>query len=464
MLSISASHLQRFSSGFFVLLAALLVAAPPTMAHPEGVFLRVDADDLQDQELIEPMPLDDAWIRGATLDFATNISGQAIYDWNERITTNPTIAYRLMGSPSGDLASSWLQERFVDMGYDNAIRQVFMLDCITLSCGTVPAVETQLENVVAVLPGKDLTRWAIIGGHYDTREGTVGALDNTMGASTVLHLAKQFKDYADTNGPFEVSLLFALWDGEEWGLYGSSYFLEHHEPAKVALGLPEDAPVEFVAAMSFDMPGLNWPAQNNWAQYEGGEYAILNLRTSPTLVDQEWRCFSYGCYEDLKGRDNETAIVQGFRNYQTLVHVVAHDWLEYPQEWVRVYDDAYGRSDHVPFIGAGIPGMRIQGSHDEEYPHYHQPTDTLENIAILAGGKDLLLEGVATQARAGGSTLFYIAKTGSIGHYDPEDPWHAENVLTDSLDATPQVLPGASLLATVALMVLGLSWAARRRQ
>ncbi len=225
-----------------------------------------------------------------------------------------------------------------------------------------------------------------------------------------------------------------------------------------ALGIGADEPVDILLSQSFDMPGLNYPAMNNWVQYGNAtdvqEIAVLNLRTAPIHQEDDWACFSYGCYQDLKARPDFPQILRNNTNYQFLVREVAYDLLQLPKQYVWVYDDNYGRSDHVPLIAAGHPGLRIQGSHDAEYPHYHQPTDSLPALEAEAGGKDLLIGGYDTEARVGGTTAFYAALTGNVGHYgyvlDPSlRPVPAPQETTNS--AADKATPLTVLLAVVAL-------------
>ena len=153
---------------------------------------------------------------------------------------------------------------------------------------------------------------------------------------------------------------------------------------------------------------------------------MLNLRTAPIHVEQEWTCWSYGCYEDLKAREDFAAVRRQNANFQFLMREVAYDVLGLPPQYVWVYDDHYGRSDHIPLIAMGAAGNRIQGSHDSEYPHYHQPTDSLPGLYALTGGTpDGIVAGFQTEAQAGGLTAFYVAKTGHFGAYG--DKWYPLN-------------------------------------
>jgi len=94
------------------------------------------------------------------------------------------------------------------------------------------SVESELviaRNVIGVIPGKDSTEAIVIGGHYDhigTHKGYIwnGADDNASGTVGVMTVAKACMA---TGEQPEKTIVFAAWTGEEKGLIGSRYFVEH---------------------------------------------------------------------------------------------------------------------------------------------------------------------------------------------------------------------------------------------
>lgn len=84
------------------------------------------------------------------------------------------------------------------------------------------------KNVVGYIEGKNPDRYFVFSAHYD-HIGTIGknvyipgAQDNASGTAMVMDLAK----YYSKNQP-EYSMVFMLFFGEEAGLLGSSYYVEH---------------------------------------------------------------------------------------------------------------------------------------------------------------------------------------------------------------------------------------------
>jgi hypothetical protein len=89
------------------------------------------------------------------------------------------------------------------------------------------------ENVIAYLKGTEKpNEFVIISAHYDhlgIREDNVfnGADDDASGTSAVMEIARVFKNASkEGNGP-KRSIVFLNVTGEEEGLFGSNYYVEH---------------------------------------------------------------------------------------------------------------------------------------------------------------------------------------------------------------------------------------------
>ena len=110
----------------------------------------------------------------------------------------------------------------------------------------------QLANVLAMIPGKKTDEYVVVGAHYD-HEGMNpeldgdkiynGADDNASGVSAVLQIMKAF---SESGIKPERNLVFAFWDGEEYGLLGSRYFTENFASID-----------KVMAYLNFDMVGGN---------------------------------------------------------------------------------------------------------------------------------------------------------------------------------------------------------------
>jgi N-acetylated-alpha-linked acidic dipeptidase len=66
--------------------------------------------------------------------------------------------------------------------------------------------------------------WVIVGAHRDA--WGPGAVDNISGTVTVLEVARAFAELARAGAPPARTIIFATWDAEEWGLIGSTEWVE----------------------------------------------------------------------------------------------------------------------------------------------------------------------------------------------------------------------------------------------
>jgi N-acetylated-alpha-linked acidic dipeptidase len=102
-----------------------------------------------------------------------------------------------------------------------------------------------IHNTIGVLPGSELPdEWVILGAHRDA--WGPGALDNVSGTAAVIAAAHAFAAAAREGWRPRRTIVFATWDAEEWGLVGSTEWVESHADevggAAVAY-LNQDSPV-----------------------------------------------------------------------------------------------------------------------------------------------------------------------------------------------------------------------------
>lgn len=186
-----------------------------------------------------------------------------------------------------------------------------------------------LVNILGMIPGRKTDEYVIVGAHFDhvgsdnTLAGDKiynGADDNASGVSAALQIAKAF---AESNTIPERNIIFAFWDGEELGLLGSQYFVQHcHFIDKVK------------GYLNFDMIGRN------------------NKPEEPSHVVY----------------------------FYTAAHPAFGDWLKNDiQQYgfhlspdYRAWENPVGGSDNGSFAQKGIP---IIWYHTDGHPDYHQPGD-----------------------------------------------------------------------------------------
>src|SRR5207249_9934483 len=74
---------------------------------------------------------------------------------------------------------------------------------------------------------------------------------------------------------------------------------------------------------------------------------VLNLRTAPTHSEENWTCWSYGCYQALKERDDFARVLDRNTRYQFLVREVAYDLLGLPRRSEEHTSELQSRFDLV---------------------------------------------------------------------------------------------------------------------
>jgi len=190
------------------------------------------------------------------------------------------------------------------------------------------------RNVLGYWPGADPNyAWqiVIIGGHYDhlgrDPDGTVfaGAYDNASGVATVLEIARLWREHGFRPPR---SVLFAAWGGEEQGLLGSYYFVQH-PTSRIALP-------NVTAVITVDAVGRGYP--NDVSITKPG---IPEARTLYFLSQEAAQRMGVGTRDSGYG---------------------------------------HGGSDHAPFLEIGIPAVLI--IQDGDPGALHVPTDTVEHIQL----------------------------------------------------------------------------------
>ena len=250
---------------------------------------------------------------------------------------SPALAGRLIGTPGNDSAAAYIARRYQALGLQAlaaGYKQPFVAHPPVRE-GPRPAIPTQ--NVFALIPGRDPAlrgEYIVIGAHFDhlgaSTDGALdpdargvrrGADDNASGTAAVLTLAAHF-----ARQPARRSILVANFSGEEQGLLGSSYFVEH-----------TPVPIDSVAAMlNFDMVG----------RLRNDKLLVFGVATAtewPSIVDAA--------------------------NTQ-------------PKLAIAAQGDGFGPSDHSSFYAKNIPVLHF---FTDQHEDYHKVSDVPE--LINAGGE-----------------------------------------------------------------------------
>ncbi len=140
-----------------------------------------------------------------------------------------------------------------------------------------------LYNVVARIPGTTRPdEWIIFGNHHDA--WVMGADDPISGASALMETARGLGELLKTGWRPSRTIILALWDGEEWGLLGSTEWAEKHKAE-----LQQKA----VAYINTDGTGKGWLSAggSHGLQQFLGEVAkdVMDPRTGKPVFDEARR-------------------------------------------------------------------------------------------------------------------------------------------------------------------------------
>jgi hypothetical protein len=134
---------------------------------------------------------------------------------------------------AGQWITNELQQAAATSGGDMTVQRQTFVQPVT---STVP-VPTTMTNIIATLRGTDptaLDRVYVVSAHYDSRATDVlnftsdapGADRDASGVAAMLELARVMAAH-----PAKATIVFAAFDGEEQGLFGSSFFAQQSRAA-----------------------------------------------------------------------------------------------------------------------------------------------------------------------------------------------------------------------------------------
>jgi hypothetical protein len=217
----------------------------------------------------------------------------------------------------------------------------------------------QSANVVAFLEGSDpqlKNQAVVVGGHLDHlgRRGDYiynGAEDNASGASGVLAIARAMA--ANPEKP-KRSVVFCLWTGEEEGLLGSRWYVEH----------PLFAMENTVAYLNMDMIAQPWDEKGLRRMMR-----MLNLKEGDELLKKIKA-------ENFLPLSLAAAAPELKEALQAANLSVGFDVLY--RETPRNMDRMSGGSDHASFAMGGRPWAAFMSGMSE---YYHTPADSMEKFS-----------------------------------------------------------------------------------
>ena len=187
----------------------------------------------------------------------------------------------------------------------------------------------------------------IIGAHYDTVAGCVGADDNGSGVAVLLELAEYF-----SANPIKYPIQLIAFDMEEYGLLGSAAYADKlkQENQKIRLMIS----LEMLGYCDRTPNSQHYPAGLDKFYPNTGDFIGLigSIPTIPDLIHLQHHMKS----------------------------VVSCEWL--PAGWRGLAIPDTRRSDHAPFWDAGYKALMVTDTANMRNPHYHKSSDQLETLDL----------------------------------------------------------------------------------
>lgn len=205
------------------------------------------------------------------------------------------------------------------------------------------------HNVIGIIRGsKYPDEYVLMGGHLDSYDVATGAVDDGNGVSVAMEAARML---AVSGAKPKRSMMFCIWTGEEYGLLGSRYFVEHKTVplnkisnyfnrdggglAACGVSVPEAMYEDFVKAVE-PVAGFTEgiPVTVNKRQGEAGprpttaggsDHAYFAMNGVPTISFTERDVFGYNFnYRDIwhTETDNWNKLYPDYQNHSAVVTAV----------------------------------------------------------------------------------------------------------------------------------------------
>lgn len=221
--------------------------------------------------------------------------------------------------------------------------------------GEAPAEPPKVawNNIIVDLPGGDLQGEVIlVGAHMDAVPRAPGADDNGTGVSALLEMARVLKDQ-----PRRRTIRLAFFNLEEVGLIGSTRYVE-------SLPKPEEGAEKVVGMVSLEMLGYFSDAPDS---QKSPIPRIEGTFEPPTVGD------SIAVVGISRDRYFSQRLIAEMAKAEPTLKITAADFLPVPIPDMM-------RSDHRPFVMAGLPAVMVTDTANFRNPNYHKETDTVETL------------------------------------------------------------------------------------
>jgi Peptidase family M28 len=218
-------------------------------------------------------------------------------------------------------------------------------------------------NIIVDLPGTDLVHEVfIVAAHFDAVPRSPGADDNGTGVAAVLEIARIL-----ANEQHRRTIRLCLFNLEEIGLVGSIRHVQLMKEADAKRAeAAEESTQTIIGMVSLDMLGYFSDEPNSQTS---PVKAVPGIFEPPTVGD------FIGMVGLLGHHAFNQRLADEMTNASPTLNVELVDFLPVP------FPDMM-RSDHAPFLLAGIPAVMLSDTANFRNPNYHTSNDTIETIDI----------------------------------------------------------------------------------
>ncbi len=227
---------------------------------------------------------------------------------------------RVYGNPGNEVAAEVVKKYFTDIGGE--------------------ITEDAERNILL----GNLDANILIGAHYDSVPGSPGADDNASAVAVMLETARILSGK---------NVLFAAWNGEEFGLRGSRFFVSK-----------SGSPVKFKQVHILEMVGYTDKSPNS-------QKSPIPMMETPTVGD----------FLGVVG--NKKELVNKIINTAKSVSIPVVG-MNLPEglsfHMIEQVSPHLLRSDHAPFWEEGVPAVMWTDTSEFRNPNYHKFTDTPDTL------------------------------------------------------------------------------------
>jgi len=223
-----------------------------------------------------------------------------------------------------------------------------------------PAAPVVSNNIIVEIKGTKVSdEVVLVSAHFDAVPRSPGADDDASGVAGLMELARGLKDQ-----PLERTVRLVFFTFEEVGLAGSAeYVRQWRDDTKP--GGPR-ASEKIVAMLSLELLGY-------YSDKEGSQkspFPPVKGVFEPSTVGDNIVLVTTSAHQPLTKRV-EAAMVAAAPG----VKIFRADFSPVPLPDLM-------RSDHAPFLLAGIPAVMVTDTANFRNPNYHKATDTIETLDL----------------------------------------------------------------------------------